>query len=62
MTFKELRGKRSSCHHRVSKNKKRKYKAQKTLVGRGPQLFADFYFLREVLEPIPREKRGMSVW
>jgi hypothetical protein len=44
------------------KRKEENKKTQKTLLGGGAQLFADFYFSQEVLEAKPLEKRGMSVW
>ena len=66
MMFKELRGKKkqlpSQCFWKEKKKIKKK-KHKKHCLERGALNYLRiFYFSQEVLEPKPREKRGMSVW
>ena len=59
--FKELREKKKQLPSQCFwKEKKKIKKHKKHCLGGGG--FADLYFSQEVLEPKPREKRGMSVW
>ena len=56
-------GGRRSCHHNVPAEREREREREKTkilLLGSG-KLFADFCFLRGVLERNPRGKRELSV-
>jgi hypothetical protein len=64
MMFRELREKMKQLPSQCFWKEKNKIKKNTNTLfeGKGPQLFADFHFSREVLEPNPREKWGMNVW